>query len=596
MKLLGIPGSRFPELRRAVPASLIGLLVGAGACAAPSEEPVEPVEPVSAVAQADTQVAAPLLDITRSLAVTDLPTLEATDAQGQPRFSFRRVLDRIAATAGLGPSFGAPQLYQRIFDTNNTKAGGFVADGQHCDDQLDADGKPVLNGSRIQCPRQEGALANLALHNPFCSGPGCDPYTPIAITNRFDLAPSNGQTCGQYRIVFGKGNQQSPLALAGNPDAFNRTLIILEAIMPNPKQSLGLAGCAPLVDFWAGLSAISDPAQRAAQLDRLFFTGITGFEPVLRFSHYTGAVDAHTQVQLSGQFRANQFMFDVLPPPLGGQAWQLREYNLDHACTGTGAHTTCGARVKLVTPKVNPDASLFDDANTSPRALAFRDPANPSGFLSQVAQLATPDLNLLNMNGLSPTFNGGQSTSSPVFPGVDPLNDSNYKTTFNATGAFAGKIQAVLTGMGSKLFPVHIVRRAQTQACAGCHELATSTASFFGGGNEGNKVGGGLTWPDAALDSQAASGSQPGFTLPAFTQTSEQLLAPLAAGVTCDAACTAHAATCQCAWQLSPALTGVFLPFRRDNMSSFLSKVHSGTFSSASPSSASARMCGSPDN
>jgi len=583
MKLIGIPGNRVPSVRVAIPVWLIGVYLGAGCSAVPPDEPVEQV------AAADS--AALVLDINRSLAVTDLPTLEATDAHGEPRFSFHRVLAQVAGSSGTCPSFGAAQLYQRIFDTNNTKAGGYVADGQHCDDQKDAHGTPTLNGFPIQCPRQEGALANLSAHNPFCSGAGCDPYTPIAITNRFDLAPSNGQTCGQYRIVFGKGSGQTPLALAGNPNAFNRTLVIFEAVLPNPRPTLGLAGCAPVVELWAGLSGVSDPAKRAEALDRFFFTGISGFEPVVKFSHYTGAVDPQTTVQLSGQIRANQFMFD-LPPPLGGQPWQLREYNLDHACSGAGVHRTCSARVKMVTPKVNPDATLFDDNNTSPAALAFRDPGNPGGFLGQVSQLAKNDLNLLNMNGLSPAFNTSQSTSSPGL-GSPPFNEANYNPAFNPKGAFTTKIQAVLTGMHSKLDPLHIVRRAQTQACAGCHELATSTASFFGGVKESNLLGGGLTWPDAALDSVPAA---PGGGFPAFTQTSEQVLMPLASGVTCDAACTAHPTTCQCAWRLSAALTDVFLPFRRDNMRWFLKETYNGTWNNNQPNNASERMCGSPDN
>lgn len=584
---------RVPSFRLAAPAGVLPLLLGLGCGDAPSGEPV------GAVAEANNPApsgwSAPTIDPIRSLEVTDLPTLEAVDGQGKLRFSLERTLAQIAASSGTGAT-GA-QIYQRMFDTNNTKAGGFVPDGQHCDDVKDADGHPVLNGFPIECPRQEGALADLTAHNPFCTGDHCDPYTPIAIVNRFDLADAGGQTCGQYRIVYGKGVGQTPLATAGNQDIFNRNLVIFEAIVPNPHPRQHLAGCAPIVAFWAGLSKVNDPAKRAEALDRFYFKGLPGFEPVVAFQHYTGAVDPSTGVQLSGQIRANQFMFE-----LGAQPWQLREYNLDRRCTGSGVHKTCGAVVKMVPPKLNPDATLFDDNNQSPAATAFRDPGNPLGFLGQVASLATGDLNLLNMNNLDTRYNTGQSTSSPVFPSfpggpeIPVSQDANYMNYFNPRGPFAAKIQAKLDQIGSHLTPLHIVRRAQTQACAGCHELSSTTAGFFGGSppssvsglSEANKLGGGLTWPDPAF------GLVP---MNAFTQTSEQILVPLADGVTCDAACAAHPTTCQCAWSISPALSDIFLPFRRDNMITFLSRVysHPGGWNN-NPDPAPARMCGNPDN
>jgi hypothetical protein len=54
------------------------------------------------------------------------------------------------------------------------------------------------------------------------------------------------------------------------------------------------------------------------------------------------------------------------------------------------------------------------------------------------------------------------------------------------TGASAlrSAIQTQLTGLGSTLTPDDIVKRAQTQTCAGCHRLSNNVA-----------LGGGLTWP-----------------------------------------------------------------------------------------------------
>jgi len=603
----------------ATPIPIFLAAIAAGSCAAPADEPVQ------AVAQPDHHTnhpghpSAPALDIGRSLAIVDLPTLEATDAHGQRRFSLYRVLDQIAATSKASHRPSAAEMYKRIFDTNNTKADGLFHDGQHCDDRTDASGQALLNGFPLECPRQERVLTDFSEHDPFCSDasdhPVCDPYTPIAIVNRFDLAPANGQTCGQYRIVFGKGVGQEPLATAGNHDhPFNRTLMIFESVLRNPHPGQGLAGCADEVEMWAGLSAEPDPAKRAAKLDHFFFDGLEHFGAAIDFDNYTGEVDPHTGVQMSGQIRCNQFMFD-----LEGQPWQLREYNTARRCGGGDDHHGddddhgnggdhhgngdshgCTAQIRLVVPKVNPDASLFDDHNHSAAARSFRDAKNPAGFISQVQSLATPDLNLLNMNGLSAAYDGAQSTSSPlVAPDGPAMNDSNYNVVFDPTGHFASKIQAELDRIGSTLTPTEIVRRAQTQACAGCHELATKSASFFGGAPPASpdsfdsmapQIGGGLVWPEAAL------GAIP---INSFTQTSEVLLVPLPGyDGPCDTTCAASPTTCQCAWDVSPALRDVFLPFRAENMTSYLAKVYAdyGPWSLADSGPKAATMCGSPDN
>lgn len=567
MNVTHLSSNKLPSPRATLFVCLLGaLLAGAcdgGALPEPSGAAVEPVAQ-SSYAPGD-------IDIHRSLAIIDLPTLGAEDAYGRERFSLQRVLGKIASTSRTTHGITPLTLYRRLWDTNNDKAHAYFPDGQHCDDEKDAYGNPVLGGSPLECPRQEGVLANTQAHHPFCSHAGCDPYSPIAIVNRFDLAPENGQTCGQYRIVYGKGTAgQTPVDMAGNPDPFNRNLMIFEAVLPNPHPAQGLAGCGPVVAYWAALSAEPSIAKRAAALDRFFFDGIPGFPAAFDFDHFTGAVDPETEVQLSGQVRANQFMFLE-----DGQPWQLREYNLARQCKGPRYHRVCEAKVKMVSPKINPDASLFDDANQSPRALAFRDPYNPRGIFGQLQDLMAPDLNLINMNGLGPEFNGSQSSSSPLFldptapppPVITTFDDTNYLAKITLSGPFIAKLQSTLVGMGSKLGAVHIVRRAQTQSCAGCHQLSTSTAAFFGGKSEAPRLGGGLTWPDAAL------GAIP---LPAFTQTSEALLLPLDPGVVCDAACTAHPTTCRCAWALSQALNEVFLPFRKENMVNYLSQVYTG--------------------
>jgi hypothetical protein len=65
---------------------------------------------------------------------------------------------------------------------------------------------------------------------------------PLAVFNRFDLAPANWSHCGEHRIVYGKRNPDVP-----SPP--NRFLLIFEAAVPNPDPAAGEAGCRPITEF-----------------------------------------------------------------------------------------------------------------------------------------------------------------------------------------------------------------------------------------------------------------------------------------------------------------------------------------------------------
>jgi hypothetical protein len=53
--------------------------------------------------------------------------------------------------------------------------------------------------------------------------------SPTAIFNRFDLSASNGQHCGEYRVIYHKNNG-------------NRFFLSFEAKYPNPEPSKGKKG------------------------------------------------------------------------------------------------------------------------------------------------------------------------------------------------------------------------------------------------------------------------------------------------------------------------------------------------------------------
>ncbi len=53
---------------------------------------------------------------------------------------------------------------------------------------------------------------------------------PLAVFNRFDLAPADWIHCGEHRIVYGKENPDDPAPP-------NRFLLIFEAAVPNPEPA-----------------------------------------------------------------------------------------------------------------------------------------------------------------------------------------------------------------------------------------------------------------------------------------------------------------------------------------------------------------------
>ncbi len=377
-------------------------------------------------------------------------SLFVTDATALAKFPLQAVLNQIVST-GSNDGQTALGVYQQLVDTLNTKALGATS-GPHCDD-VKTNGVPSIDGFPIQCPRQEGTLAKT---NPFVAGP--NQLVPVGLVNRFDLAPSNGANCGQYRIVYAKES--------GVTNGFDRFLMIFEATLPNPKPSAGLAGCLPVAQFWDNLTDDNDANDRAAQLKKFYFTGLTAangevFSPVIRAAHYGFGGGTNT-----GQIRANMFMFQT-----GFQEWELREFRLSQQCaTAAGSTTsTCHLTAKNTGVQANPFGGLF--ARTDATGLAFQ-----QSFLGQVQALA--------------------AATAPAISFVDPVSDnagesdeqdSSNDYAFQAQGntSFQNAITAKLAALKrTDLTATNILDRATTQSCAGCHELSNV-----------QNLGAGLIWP-----------------------------------------------------------------------------------------------------
>ena len=372
-------------------------------------------------------------DPTRSLFVTD-PTALAN-------FPMKAVMNQIAAT-GSGTGQTGLAVYQQMMDTMHTKALG-TTKGPHCDDVL-VNGVPSINGFPVQCPRAEG---DLAATNPF--GTGGDGYVPIGIVNRFDLAPKNGANCGQYRVVYGKRS--------GLTNAFDRVLIIFEAVLPNPTPTAGLAACLPVAQFWDGLTTDNAAVSRATKLKGFYFTGIAGFAPVIDAAHYGIGGGTNT-----GQIRANMFKNAT-----GQNPWQLREFRLSRACLPDGSGCVLTANNTSVAD--NPFGGLF--AGTDAASTSFQ-----TKFINQVPHLAAKVVPNIGM-ATPAVDNAGQSNEQ------DQTND--YRVQGGGNTALLSAITTKLTSIGrSDLTAQNILDRATTQACAGCHELSNN-----------KPLGAGLTWP-----------------------------------------------------------------------------------------------------
>ena len=396
------------------------------------------------------------VNTTPSLVVTRQTHASLLDTHFKLSDVFARVLNQ----SNVG-SQTATSLYQRIWDTQNTDAQGEFTESfqPHCDDN-----GQTVNGFPVSCRPGAGDLATSAITT----------FTPVALFNRFDLAPKDGSHCGEYRIVYASGNS---------------AFIILEARLPNPTPSCGVEACRPVANFWRNLSTISDPVVLGDELKSFYFTGLPGFRPVIHPNNY--GLDAGSSGPCGygrcagpngGQIRTN----DIVDGP-----WHLDEFQLGRSCTNDGVtKTACTLFPRRVSVKTNPFADLFDPASTHPLADAFQDDfvAFGASAPSNVQRLAASTINGIGMD-IDPAHDAGQSE-------VDFFD--NYNAQFG-TGAnpFRTAIQGELTRIGSTLTPNNIVTRALTQSCAGCHNLTNNT-----------NLGGGLTWPSSLSFFHVSSSGQ----------------------------------------------------------------------------------------
>jgi hypothetical protein len=407
----------------------------------------------------------------RSITIDERRSLVVTEKTILARFSFQRVMDQLVEQSSVD-GLTALNLFRQWWDTQNPRldpAG--LALGPHCDDEVDDEGNPILNDFPYTCrpiPSEGGQVTADPFADPD-NNP--DAYIPIGLFNRFDLAPSAGTHCGEYRIVYAKRS--------GIDDGRERNLLIFEAMLPNPRPKQGLAGCRRIVSYWAKLSQEEDVEERAQALERLYFEGLEDVEPVVHVRHYGD------NPQEAGQVRTNQFMQPSSQPSPGG--WSLREFKLIRTCDD---EALCTAMQFIpVTNKVNPFGPLhIPDPNLAhPKAAGYQDhfvtqlQINQEEAGKSPVGLAAENLHDIRFD-VPDTFNTGQSQAS----GSEENDYWLHFTSLEPSMAtpFRSAIQAELDHLGSALTPEQIVLRAGTQSCAGCHRLLNN-----------EELGGNLTWP-----------------------------------------------------------------------------------------------------
>ncbi|HEX8823229.1 MAG TPA: hypothetical protein VF794_25085 [Archangium sp.] len=365
------------------------------------------------------------LNARRSLAVTETAILS--------QFTLQEVLDQLVRQNGT-TGYTSAQLFRQLWETQNRSPRPETMDldpTPRCSDNGFS-----LNGFEYLCREDsEGEQAWNGLTTAVS-------YSAVGLFNRFDLAPSNGADCGEYRIVFAK----TDFSVSG------RSMLIFEAVLPNPRTDLGLEGCRPVTNFWRDLSTNTNVDSRATALKNFYFNGLSGFSPVIHYNNYGN------NSRGVGQVRTNQF---VRPP------WLMREFKVKRTCPSTG----CKVQFVPATVKTNPYGELFNPNSTHPLAAEFR-----SYFLTQVKTLAVNNLHTFNYV-VPDKYNVGQNdsqTSSVV---------DNYNSQFRGGSAstFRSNIQAQLTSIGSSLTPEDIVQRAEMLSCGGCHQrsLALQVGSEF---------------------------------------------------------------------------------------------------------------------
>ena len=385
----------------------------------------------------------------RDLIVTDPEVLAA--------FPLERTLRQIAETAGV--ALTPEQLLQRLFDTENTTAEGVFSDVVHCDDP---ENRAFADAPAVDCPRAEGRLAKST--SMFTEG-APDFFAPVALVNRFDLAPENFLTCGEYRIVYAKHS--------GRTDPQDRVLLIFEGSLHNSTPRTSLSTCRPAVELWQELPHL-DVVSRQQRLVEFYFQGVGTLAPVIHAEHFASALAKCQYSGACGQIRLGQGM------QVPFQYRQFRtQLDVDSSAGGNRLH------LMPTRNSLSPRPRLWD--------LRATDLAR-SSFFSELswsaAGLSTPDLATQQLD-LSPEYDAGESavagSARPSF--AELLAQSPAAEVARVKQDLMQRIPTALACPDDDPMNADaLVQRVTAFTCAGCHAPDQVLSA-------GRKLGCGQVWP-----------------------------------------------------------------------------------------------------
>jgi hypothetical protein len=382
-------------------------------------------------------------------------------------FSFKRTIGTILETAKAGSNTPAARVafVQTMLESFAT-----------------ADGFALNRDAGVLMPLDGRAGERLGLTATALLDESSDQaMKPLAVFNRFDLAPADFAHCGEYRIVYGKTNPNQ----FGPP---NRFLLIFEASVPNPHSDQGEAGCRPITEFWAGLSAVSNETEIAKRLSAFFYEGKT--DPSLATSDIGGPVVNYKNYGGDGprgQVRGNIFM--EFP-------WQLREW-----LTQPTFDSTNPVAFVRDTVKDNPLAELYQDNLSLPNNITSAVTVLHGNFVASLTsdirdhvmseeapkhRKLADDLGNYDLGtGATKEVDEGKILLTTIALGNDLQFNEHQSTSLGNDDVIALKVgpvmRTLLEQVGGTPSPSPtvipqtadvILARAQAGTCAGCHQLS----------------------------------------------------------------------------------------------------------------------------
>ena len=329
------------------------------------------------------------------------------------KFSLAKTLTNIRNSSNATTDSSNAQLLNSLLKTFNVdlKTNGFV--------KMD-----------LQKRTQEATLSGLL-----------DNMSPTAIFNRFDLSASNGQHCGEYRVIYHKNNG-------------NRFFLSFEAKYPNPEPSKGKKGCAAVADFWREIGNMSK-TDALLQLEKFFYQGLehngVQLPAAINFTHYTHG---------TGQVRSNTFV---------DRPWQLREFKTDINAKGEAVFVADSV-------KSNPLAELFaKEGNQDSNSLKALRIYFARDFGGYVDNLLAPEKRATSpsSNDIINGFNLRTDNHYNEFQSDSNVNDNTaYDTAPNLKAIINKKLVALdLSDYSAKM----IMNRAEAMSCGGCHRNSNDT-------------------------------------------------------------------------------------------------------------------------